>query len=303
MRFNISAAKALQRSEAAWYYQYHLGRVPKRQAPALAAGTFAHQFFELLHTGIPNDRALARAQVWLGEHRRGLLVEGFAEQVEKLDQESDILLELLPHWQDRFEFTTLQVEQELEAPLPSGSHILYGTPDRVALWQDKLWHVQNRTLSSSTPMGPYLKAAQLDLHELGYAWLINNSSSCMCEEWSNYPYGGTLFNIVRKLKLTGAKGKPLHHPEECFIQEFLPVNPKLVRTALEELERLGNRMVKILQEEPEPNFQGRICPAHCTLGKYGNSLCGYFPVCSGQTTIEDDTLYEDAKPREGAHAL
>jgi hypothetical protein len=213
-----------------------------------------------------------------------MLVRAQFEQAEDLMAEWSTLRTLLGSWTSQYEVETIAVEQVLDKQLPGSAHILYGTPDRVVRWQGQFWHVQNRTLSATTPIAPYLRAASLNMHELAYAWLISQHGMT--------PYGGTLFNIIRKLKLIGAKGKALHTPEECFVQEFIPLSAARIRDCLAEITRAADQMAFYAADPPQS-----LCTESCILGRFGNKLCAYFDVCNGDAALSDDSMYEDKVPK------
>lgn len=277
MRLNISQAKTFADNRVRWYYQYVLKRVPKAPAGvALAVGTATHLFFEYLERE-GATHALARASAFISEEQQRLARENQAQAAIKLLEEWAVLEAILPHWTDRFEFQTISLEEEIEKPLPSGKHTLYGRPDRLAMYGGHRWHVQNRTLAATKPIAIYLKAAVLDPHELGYSYLADTY--------------GTLFNIIRKLTLTGKTGKMLHRPSECFVQEFVPISPGLVEQNLRGLEQIADEMQAIIDgTRPRPY----LCSDSCRLGAYGNSLCPYFAVCAQQADIHDPALFQDA---------
>lgn len=281
MRLNVSQIKCYRENPAKWYIRYVQKRVARKaEGPALAVGTAVHTFFE--HGSLE----AANLQISLGYQR--LIKANQAEAAQKVKEEWALLEAILPHWTDRFEFQTEAVETEVERPLPSGKHTLYGRPDRLALYGGRRWHIQNRSLAASKPIAPYLKAAVLDPHELGYSFLADTQ--------------GTLFNIIRKLQLRSKDGKrQLHEPSECFVQEFIPISPILVEQFVRGAERIADEMEAIISEGTRP----LICSDQCRLGTYGNSLCPYFAVCAQQADIHDDTLFEDAvdpyEAREEAH--
>lgn len=303
MRLNVSAAKAFQESPRKWWYRYVLNRVPLLSAPALEAGTGMHHAFEQHFTGLPMSDACALAGEGVQQAINELMRLNAPKRADQLDKDWRILSALLPHWQDRFPFETISVEEELETQLGTGGqivqdrgggfvislpHKLFGTPDRIAVWGDQYWHVQNRSLSASTPIAVYLETAVLDWHELAYAELISRN-------YTDKPYGGTLFNIVRKLALTGKNG-PLHKPEECFVQEFIPLGAGHRQRLLRTMIRIADEMDLYLNKVGMPPV---LCPDTCTRGRYGNSTCPYFRVCAGYDDIHDDALFKDATDREG----
>lgn len=285
MRVNVSAVKAFQKNPRRWLYEYALERIPRSEKRvALDLGTITHLAFARHFQGDSIERALAVADVHYNDLRDATLRRAQFDQAEDLSSEWKDLRELLAHWKSRYEFSTLQVEQTLELPIPNSHHVLYGTPDRVVHYQGAYYHAQNRTLSGTTPIAPYLRAASLNLHELAYAWLLRESGML--------PYGGTYFNIVRKLKLTGAKGKVLHSPEECFVQEFIPLDDATINAAIETIRLAADRMEAYAAMPPRD-----VCTEACVLGRFGNSLCPYFGVCTGEESLEDDSLYMDRPER------
>lgn len=278
MRVNVSAVKSFQRNPRRWWYEYSLKRIPKTRTVALDVGTAVHRVLADHFLGREMPTALNAGRAYVYDMRQTMLTHAQFEAAEDLVKEWEGLVPLLEAWTSKYEVQTVKVEEELWKQLPGSEHVLYGTPDRVVRWNGAFWHVQNRTLSGSTPIAPYLRAASLNLHELAYAWLIR--------EHGMIPYGGTLFNIIRKLKLMGAKGKPLHAPEECFVQEFIPLTEDHINAAIAEITRTARAMSDYIAHPP-----ASICTEACVLGRYGNSLCPYFDVCMGEASLEDESLF------------
>lgn len=289
MRLNVSAAKAWQHNPTRWYYEFQIKRVARFAPTPLSLGSFLHRAFDYHFKGVSMAEAVQSVTLEVQQEYSRLVRLNYPMPAQKLLDGWNELAELLPHWQDRFEVRTIASELALEAPLPNGD-TGYGRLDRLVVYADKLWHWQNRSLSGSTNLHLYLGTAEMDWHENFYAFLVSACRSQLPSEVRDLPYGGTGYNIIRKLKLIGAKGKQLHEPAECFVQELVAIQPGLV-------ERIVHTLCDIA-DEMRPYIAGRLmlrsCPATCARGPFGNSRCPYYGVCTGLDDIHDDNLFMDA---------
>jgi hypothetical protein len=283
MKLNVSAAKAFLSDQMDWYYAYVLKRIPNRRESALDLGTIWHVLLEQLHKTGSREKAkeLARAEVeaiclavppeqndWTGEFHR----------------DAEHLMDIFDAYEERVAFDkTLMIEEALEMTLPNSVHVLVGRPDRVVEHNGKFWHVQNRTLSDRTVMPVYLAAAERDLHELAYAAMIAKHFNTGLAQ-----YGGTFMNIARKV----SKKKLAEDPQAAFVQEFIPIDPRQVETALFDLVQIADDMQEIMDGVRSP-VQNR----DTDKGRFGNRLSNYFEVKMGRASIHDDTLFKHAESR------
>lgn len=263
MKVNVSAVKTFLYDQLDWYFAYHLKRVPIRREPALELGTAWHQLMEEFARS--GDRAKAKAGV-----------EPF--------EEAEYLLDLFDHYNERFQFDeTLLIEAPLETQLLGGPHTLVGRPDRVVRYQSKLWHVQNRTLSDRAVMPVYLAAAERDLHELAYAYLIQRHFKLHPDQ-----YGGTLMNIARKV----SRKKLVEDPDAAFVQEFIPIDSAQVAEAIEDIIQVADDMEAIISGRRRA-VQNR----DSDRGRFGNRLSPYFEVRRGRQTLYEESSFKTTESR------
>lgn len=281
MKVNVSAVKTFLYDQLDWYYAYVLKRVPRQVSPALQMGTLWHGLLEELAKTSSREAAKEWAFKEIANDGTFLDVE-FQEQAEHM-------LNLFDAYRERYEFEeTLLIEAPLETQLLGGPHILVGRPDRVVRYQGKLWHVQNRTLSDRTVMPVYLAAAERDLHELAYAYLIQRHYQLHADG-----YGGTLMNICRKI----SKKKLAEDPQSAFVQEFIPINQAQVAEAIEDIVQVADDMVAIMDSKRRA-LQNR----DTDKGRFGNRLSPYFEVRTGRSTLYDDNLFTAVESRYDAEA-
>ena len=289
MKLTVSEVKTFLSDQLEWWYAYVEKRVPKRKPVALASGSYFHKLMESYFRLGSKERAVQDAQ---GELLTDVASAGLMDGGALL-AESDRLRQLFELWEDKLGVTekSLAVEEAMEVELPIGlyRHFLQGKPDRVVEHNGLFWHWQNRTLSTSTSIPTYLMAAQRDLHELCYAPLIQKRLNIKPEQ-----YGGTIFNIVRKL----SKKSIEERPGEAFVQEFVSIDPRQVQEALEDVAAIGDLMTKA-----QAGTQRIIQNREMDRGKFGNSLSPYFGVKIGREQLSNDELFMDAVDRYGKEAL
>jgi len=279
MKLNVSAAKAFLTDQLDWYYAYHLRRVPKGHVMPLALGTVWHILMEYYARTTSKEAAKHQAQLEIYEILNEAPQDEWAEDFQ---QEVEMLFNLFDLYEDNITpDETLLIEEPIEMPL--GVHTLVGRPDRVIRYQDKFWHVQNRTLSDRTNIPIYLAAAERDLHELAYAALICHKYGVETTE-----YGGTLMNIVRKV----SRKKLVEAPNAAFVQEFIPISPVQVREGLLDLEQIVCDMAAILD-----GTRRAVSNRDTDKGRFGNRISPYFTVKMGRISIDDDAHFKTVKDR------
>jgi hypothetical protein len=284
MKVNVSAVKTFLYDQQDWWFAYILKRVPRRPEMALQLGSLWHLLLEeLVKTGsreVAEEKARKAVETFLGEPNEYMTPE-FVSDYEKSVEH---LLDLFDGYKERHEFDeTLLIEAPLEVQLLGGPHVLVGRPDRVVRYQGKLWHVQNRTLSDRTVMPVYLAAAERDLHELAYAYLIQRHFQIHADQ-----YGGTLMNIVRKV----SKKKLAEDPDAAYVQEFIPIDKHQVALAVEDIIRVADDMVAIIEGRRDA-IQNR----DTDKGRFGNRLSPYFEVKRGHASISDERLFMASESR------
>lgn len=278
MRVNVSAVKAFQHCQLDWYWRFCLRRVP-RAAPAipLSVGSCFHAYAEQRSLGFSHDESLiaftATRDAFLSDPSPDEWQRKFIDEITRLGG-------LLAHYTERFvPEDTLMVEEPIETALSGGLHTLIGRPDRVIRFAGKWWHMQYRTLSDRTPIGVYIKSRERDLHELAYAWLIAGKFRLSPDE-----YGGSYFNIVRKLSTKAIHERPL----EAFVQELIPLDWSQVLTAIDDIGCIAFEMDRVMSNlSPIQNRDA-------DLNRFGNVLSPYYEARAGRISIHDDAHFMTA---------
>jgi len=267
-----------------WCYAWIDNRVPCRVPTALRVGTLVHAAFQdhfNTHEKIGQclrKRLMEIDARWLDEHEQ------------KAVNEAHRLCEPLDLWEDRFPISrTLEVEQPFEVLTPSGLMFI-GRPDRVVVCNGQVYHFQHKTVGGSVDVGAYISTARHSMHELLYGWQLAKKYE------HTAPYGGTLYNIVRKLKYRsqakGKEGQILHTPDEMFFQTPIAIDPALQREAITDLAH-----VAMMMKETERQYLiGSIRPLpnrNRDRGPFGNTIDPYLGVIIGEASLADDNLFMD----------
>jgi hypothetical protein len=186
--------------------------VPKEEPEPLVFGRLLHVIFERHARGNTMSQAIAGTRVeW---YKKAINSTDEFERVVMMNsiEQLDDITEALIQWKDAYEFEipVLEAEEPFELPLQGemdmGSIVLVGRPDRVAVMAGKLWHVQNRGLAPGINFGVYTDLAKRHYHEHVYAEALNHkycgkgNALITGSKYCQYNYGGTVFNLVRKLK-------------------------------------------------------------------------------------------------------
>lgn len=306
---------------ARWLIKWHLNRVPRvPEAKPLTFGKAFHQMMEThFRDGLP---LLDCAMNALSEAERVGAADG--ETLAQIRTEFGDLMEVLQGWQDHYPITrTLEVEEPFEIMLAPGIPFR-GRPDRVVECFGKVWHMQHKALAASKNIGQYLELAKRSLHENLYAVALTEKygggRGVMTPGAERLEYGGTIFNILRKLKyrskptktqilkavgdgrLTEADvdnpaavrrlGTIQHTPAEIMSQTSVPVRDELMIEALTDVITLVRDMAKdVMIWENEK----RLPPSSRALdaGYFGNSIDPYFRLLLGDVTLDDNELFMD----------
>lgn len=289
MDINVSQVLAFQRCELDWYYAYVRKRVPRGWSVPLKVGEWWHSLMETYfrlyrdghHDPIHNATDLAHADmIRLALEANEL---GFHEQRAEFTKECQKLLsQFVGHWMLRFPPKEIRtIEEPIRRLLPplrvgeTSSHSLIGIPDTVVLLHNRRWHLQHKTASDRTSMPLFVQLAERSLHELAYAWLLEEGE----EE-----YAGTYLNIVRKLS---AKAISLN-PHSAFVQELIPLRSSQIHTAILDISRIAERMARISSGEVQP-----IDNREADTNRFGNVISPYFHVKLGIHDLADDSLFTD----------
>ena len=297
MVLNVSSVKLFQKCRLRWLYEFVYGRVPRKGSLPLEFGKLLHIVFEYhVRDGLAMGEAI---DVAIADWQARMVSAEYLDRLagEEACAELHSMREPLSLWTDQYPMTTLAVEEPFEYPHPTEPGLsIKGRPDREVLCFGKLWHVQNRSLNAGKKILLYSELMKSDLHELTYAWALP-------QKYPQYEYGGTIFNIVRKLKYRGKptkavpEGKILHTLDEIMGQIAVPMLETQKAHALMDLAWIGREMDHVIQEAHEGRFPARN--RDMDGGPFGNSKDPYWPVFMGEADLFDDTLF---KSREDPYA-
>jgi hypothetical protein len=310
MIVTVSAVKEYQLCPQKWAHSFVANKVPVSTPVPFTIGKLWHSYREGCMNGDDPAGLLVTLRGQAEASATELDAQDRFKQADGLRRDWENMEQLASHFKDRFDGPTVCVEMAMTAPLgtlPNGELVqVAGIPDRVRRIGGKLVHTQTRTLSESTPMAPYLRAFARNTHELVYAWLIQQA-------YPGEPYFGSELQVLRKARLwsdrkcssagtkwhaersrldcpechyEGRVRTQLHTPEELLVQELVPIDPTQVQVALQDVMQVAFGMQRVLAGEPP--VQNR----DADLGRFGNSLCAYFDVCSGTAKLDDPTLFK-----------
>jgi len=279
---SVSSINDFQADRLRWCYKWIENRVPRRTPQALTVGKVVHRafeaaFLEQANVGSALSRLLPDAPP-LGEESEWQELRGYVEP--------------LSHWRDQFPVEdTLEVEEPFELSTTAGVPFR-GRPDRVARIFGKAFHVQNKTCGASIKLGTYITLARRNMHELLYGWYLREKYARQGIE-----YGGTIYNIIRKLKYRGVptkkepEGKILHKPEEIFLQTVIGMDDAQIESARDDLSTLSVEM----DRTADAYLSGRLIPSTRREdgGAYGSSVDPYTLVFLNEIGLEDDAYFQD----------
>jgi len=275
-------------------------RVPKFEGAALAEGKLLHLIFEDHHKGILTmaEACEVRCREWTRLAREtnepglvtiaGKAVTGIRDREEALAQ-----------WTDQYPFTVpiLEIEEPFEIEFPEMPGVVFiGRPDRVGVMGNEVWHVQNRGLAGSMNFGVYMELAKRHYHEHLYA-------ESNARKYPQYKVGGTLFNLVRKLKYrtnVGKKNEAVKTLDQMFFQHPMTINLKS-RLHKHVMQSMFAHVERMMEVEAAYRKDGTIPPPNEKMngGFVGNSIDPYFHVLIGTASIHDNHLFKD---REDTYA-
>jgi len=279
---SVSSIQDYQADRLRWCFKWVENRVPLRVPQALEVGKVLHKAFEAAFTlGTNVGHELEKLLPPSGT----LLLE---ESERKADQELRGLIEPLTLWEDHFPIEkTLEVEQPFEFTTEAGIPFR-GRPDRVAVVFGKVFHIQNKSVGAAVDPGTYIRLAQRNMHELLYGRHLRT-------KYADYEYGGTLYNIVRKLQYrTRAKGKDnaiINPTSKMFLQTVIGLDDEQASIARRDLAILSVEM----DRTADRYLAGEMPPStrKADSGPFGNGTDAYLPVLLGETSLEDPSLYTD----------
>jgi hypothetical protein len=272
-----------------------MNRVPRGGATALDAGKLLHVIFEdHFQNSVPLHDA---GKFHLSQYKEqipnltGLDLKTATEAAEIIDD----MLDAFPLWEDKYAFDEiLEVEKPFSIVLPEFSKEIewLGRPDVMGIYQNKLWHRQNRGLAQGMNFGTYLNLAKRHYHEHLYA-----EYAMQAYKKPRKKYGGTIFNLVRKLKYrtnVGKKNEKTKTAAEMFFTMPMSVNvdsslhKSVMQAMVQHVEEMRWRISRwnAAQEIPAPNEK-------MNGGYGGNAEDPYFLVLIGAKKLSDDTLFMD----------
>lgn len=306
---NVSSIQDFMQCRFRWWCKWVMNRVPVVESPALDAGRLLHRIFEEHFTsGISLVQA---ANEQCASYRLIVPTCHPAAQPNayKALQVIEDLIEAFPLWQDTFPISeVLEVEQPFE--WEQYGILWRGRPDRVVVsGKGRIWHEQNRGLAASMNFGTYTRLAKRHYHEHLYAEFLSSKYCSRKAQRSSartrpLVVGGTVFNLVRKLKYrtnVGKKNEQTKTAAEMFNQQILSID---LRGKHHEAVMLAMRqhVHEMIRTETLWN-ENSVIPApneKMNGGFSGSSEDPYFKVLIGEISLEDDTVFKD---REDTYAV
>jgi hypothetical protein len=298
---NVSSVQDFMQCRYRWVCKWVLNRVPRREGDALALGKAIHVIFERhFREGVPlqaaafSEHSAIQAQMvdmppWDREVAQRTL--------DKLEE----LHEAWPLWRDTYpmDVSVLEVEEPFTIEFPEMPGVVFrGRPDRVCIMAGQVWHVQNRGLAAQMNFGTYARLAKRHMHEHLYAEHLARKYA------GDGGYGGTLFNLVRKLKFrtyVGKKNEKVRTAAEMFWQHPMSVRLDSLnhRTVMEDLFDHVDEMRRI---EARVLGGGRLPAPNDKMngGFSGSSEDPYFKLMIGEIELRDDEWFKD---REETYAV
>lgn len=293
MIVNVSEINDFANCRFRWWCKWVMNREPIHASLPLTSGTLLHECFERVHAGstfaevIPRVRAQALERA--ANERDVFNYDVILKAVKTLaDVEEALCL-----WKDGypFEVPCLEAEQPFEYKLTSGI-VVRGRPDRVGVMNGMLWHVQHKFLAASTHFGVYTDLAKRSYHEHLYA-------EALALKYPQYRVGGTLFDLVRKLKYrtyVGKKNEAVKSYEEMFFQFPLAIelDSPLHQHVMDSIKTHACEMFSMRQSGciPAPNEAANG-------GFFHNKPDEYFRVLTGEIELDDDRYF---RPRVDTYA-
>lgn len=303
---NVSAINDFANCRFRWWARWVMNWVPREESPALRFGTLLHEVFESHFIGASMKEAI---ELCNEDWRKAALTtidpyerDSRLNALTKLQEFTEPLL----LWKDQYTFeATVEVEEPFEFKLEqydTSQLILRGRPDRVSIRDGMIWHVQTKGLAPSTNFGVFIDLAKRSYHEHLYAEALYEK---YCQSYHNLKYGGTMFNLIRKLKYrTGVtKKKPegdVKSLSEMFYQHPMTIdlNSNLHRHVMSCIKNYAYEM----QQAEKDYYTMDIIPTpneKMNGGYFGNSPDPYFRVLVGEIELGDLNYF---KKREDTYA-
>lgn len=313
-----SAIACFRRCAREYLYRYVMLRRPRRASEALRFGTFFHVGLNAwwIAKGGADDKLAAALTA---------IAQRSAEREEDSDpfdlvRASALLVGYSARWGEEG-FETIAVEQSFEVPLvnpdtgaASRTYRIGGKVDVIARQGGKLRVVEHKTTSKDIAPGSdyWRRVSATDPQVSTY---ISGARA------AGYPVEDCLYDVVRKPQLRPAKATPVENrrytkagkldarqretdetPDEFYERIVADVAEKpekyfargpLVRLEHDEREHAADvwQTAWFIREAENARRFPRS-PNACE--RFG-SFCEYFDVCSGMTSIDDDTRFRTAE--------
>jgi hypothetical protein len=299
---NVSSVQDFEQCRFRWLCKWVLNRVPRIEGPALAAGKLLHLGFE---RHAREDRSLQSAMFVECYTFQALMYEGTTKDEQVVLQKAlTTVLDLhdaWPLWEDKYpmDVAVLEAEEPFEIAFQECPGVVFrGRPDRVCIMNGLVWHVQNRGLAANMNFATYARLAKRHKHEHLYAEYLS------MKYVKDGDYGGTLFNLVRKLKFrtnVGKKNEATKTAADMFWQHPMSISLKSEqhKGVMRDLFYHVGEMQRVEQEYRET---GRIPAPNDKLngGFNGSSEDVYFKLLIGEIELSDDRFF---KNREDTYAV
>jgi hypothetical protein len=298
---NVSSIQDFMQCRFRWWCKWVMNRVPRKESPALAAGKLLHTIFEE-HFQQGTSLAYA-AELQLAEFKKAVALLPATAQVSGEEAATVIenMREAFPLWKPKFQFTEmLECEKPFALVLPQWSPNIrwLGRPDFMGICLGRIWHRQNRGLAAGMNFGTYTALAKRHYHEHLYAEYAVDQY-----KHRKLRYGGTIWNLIRKLKFrtnVGKKNEATKTADEMFFEHAMsidlkgPLHKAVMMAMVQHVEEM-QRVISDWESEriiPPPNEK-------LNGGFAGNALDPYYRVLVGEINLSDDEFFMD---REDTYA-
>lgn len=307
-RVNVSSVQDFMQCRFRWWCKWVQNRVPVATSPALDAGRILHKAFERHAISSWSLEAALREECRLFQEMIPTAHPAAQPGALKAVQVMEDLIEAMPLWKDKFPIDkVLEIEEPFEYDDPFMDGVTWlGRPDRVVSASGRVWHFQRRGLAASINFGTYQRLQQRSYHEHLYAEALSQEYCSIPKRGSKKKrlvYGGTVFDLVRKLKFrtnVGKKNEETKTAGEMFNQFPMSVNLKSGLHA-SVMMALRQHVVDMRAVEAAWNGDERVpAPNEKMNGGYGgNSEDPYFRVLIGEVKLDDNEVFKD---REDTYA-
>lgn len=303
----VSRARSFRRCPRHHQFAYELGYKPKEKSDPLAFGSLFHRALEAWWRSVPGVRLVAA----LDEINKNI------EGVDEFDvaKAKELILGYDVRWGDErmnVERVEAQFELELRNPLTgaaSRTWRLGGKIDAVVTRNGQPWIVEHKTASDDiTPGAAYWQKLRLDSQVSVY---LEGASAI------GFDVVGCIYDVIAKPALRPLKATPIEtrkYTKEGKLyanQRAMDETPDEFRQRLREHiaenpERYYGRgeVVRLEQEAADAAWDlwqtAKSIRDAQVAGRHPRNpeacfqwarACEYFPVCTGQARIEDESIY------------